>query len=135
MPSSIAGDSQKPQTRRIFEIQRGILKIIQLILSDKHLDGAGQSLRYFLDKFKQWHFHSSSNEVIWLKKISNYMQGLKSAILAIFSDRARMAVPCQYGPQESLVGFQKLFLLWVPMNSQQCWKAKLERAYSFRVQW
>ena len=25
-------------------------------------------LRHFLDKFKQWHFHSSSNEVIWLKK-------------------------------------------------------------------
>ena len=29
-----------------------------------------------------------------------------------------MAVPCQYGPQESLAGFQKLFLFCVPMNSQ-----------------
>ena len=48
---------------------------------------------YFLDIFKLWHFHSPSNEVIWLKKISNYMQGLKSAILAIFQ-RAGMAVAC-----------------------------------------
>ena len=45
---------------------------------------AGWSLKHFLDKFKQWHFHSSSNEVIWLKKKSIYMQGLKSAILATF---------------------------------------------------
>ena len=44
-----------------------------------------------------------------------------------------MAVLCQYGPKESLAGFQKFFLLWVPMNSQQYCKAKLERAYSFRV--
>jgi len=57
------------------------------------------------------------------------MQGLKSAILAIFQTGSGW--PC---PQESLAGFQKLFLLWVPMNSQQCWKAKLERAHSFRAQ-
>jgi hypothetical protein len=37
-----------------------------------------------LDKVKAWHFHSFSNEVIWPKKILNYIQGLKSAILAIF---------------------------------------------------
>jgi hypothetical protein len=58
--------------------------MILFIPSDNHLDGAGQSLRHFLDKFKQWHFHSPSNEVIWLKKKSDYMKGLKSAILAIF---------------------------------------------------
>ena len=60
----------------VFESQRGILEIIQFILSDKHLDRAGQSLIHFLDKFKQWHFHSPSNEVIWLKRISNYMHAL-----------------------------------------------------------
>ena len=38
------------------------------------------------------------------------------------------------GPQESLAGFQKLFLFLVPMNFQQYWKAKLERALSFRFQ-
>ena len=43
-------------------MQGGILEIIQIILSDKHLDGAGQSLRHFLDKFKQWYFHSPSND-------------------------------------------------------------------------
>jgi hypothetical protein len=63
---------------------RGILEIIQFILSDKHLDGAGWSLRHFLDKVKEWHFNSTSNEVIWSKKISNSMHGSKSAILAIF---------------------------------------------------
>ena len=46
------------------------------------------------------------------------MQGLKSAILDV----------------HALTGIQKLFLLWVPMNSYQAWKAKLEKAYSFRVQ-
>ena len=45
-----------------------------------------------------------------------------------------MAVPCQCRPQESLGGSEKLFMHWVPMNSQQCWKTKLERAHSFRVQ-
>jgi hypothetical protein len=48
------------------------------------LDGAGQRLRHFLDKVKEWRFHSTSNEVIWPKKISNSMHGSKSAILAIF---------------------------------------------------
>ena len=56
----------------------------KFILSDKHLDGAGRSLRHFLDKVKEWHFNSTSNEVIWPKKISNSMHGSKSAILAIF---------------------------------------------------
>ena len=38
--------------------------MIQFILSDKHLDGAGQSLRHILDKVKLWHFHITSNEVM-----------------------------------------------------------------------
>ena len=37
-------------------------------------------------------------------------------------------------PQESLTGFQTFFLLWVPIISQQCWKAKLWRAHFFKVQ-
>jgi hypothetical protein len=32
----------------------------------------------FLDKFKQWHFHSPSNEVIWLKKNQITCKGVKS---------------------------------------------------------
>ena len=44
----------------------------------------GRSLRHFLDKVTWWHFQSTSKEVIWPKKILNYMHGLKSAILAIF---------------------------------------------------
>ena len=35
-------------------------------------------------KVKAWHFNSTSNEVIWPKKISHSMHGSKSAILAIF---------------------------------------------------
>ena len=34
----------------------------------KHMDRAGRSLRHFLDKVKEWHFNSTSNEVIWPKK-------------------------------------------------------------------
>jgi hypothetical protein len=33
------------------------------------LDRAGRSLRYFWDKVKEWHFNSTSIEVIWPKKI------------------------------------------------------------------
>jgi hypothetical protein len=58
--------------------------MIQFILSDKHLARAGWSLIRILDKVKLWHFHITSNEVMWSKIFSNYMQGLKSAILAIF---------------------------------------------------
>ena len=37
-----------------------------------------------LDKITEWHFHNTSYEGIWPTKISNFMQGLKSAILAVF---------------------------------------------------
>jgi hypothetical protein len=58
---------------------------------EKHLDGAWDT---FGKKITQWYFHSTSKEDIWPKKISNSMQGLKSAIFAFFSDRAGMALPC-----------------------------------------
>ena len=46
------------------------------------------------------------------------MQGLKSAILAIFQNAmGGMTVPCERGPQEYLTGIQKIFLFWVPINS------------------
>ena len=35
-------------------------------------------------KITKWHFHSTSKEDSWPKKISNFMQGLKCANLAIF---------------------------------------------------
>ena len=64
------------------------------------------------------------------------MQRLKIAILAFgsFSDSAGMAVHCQFSPQESLTGFQKLFLNRVPVSSYQCQKAKLEQTHFFKVQ-
>ena len=104
MPSSIVRDSYEPWTKIIFETRRGILEIIQFILTDKHLDGAerswteldgaGRSLRHILDKFKQWHFHSPSNEVIWLEKKIKLHAGVKKCHFGNFSDRAGMAVPC-----------------------------------------
>jgi hypothetical protein len=45
-----------------------------------------------LDKVKKWHFNSTSNEVIWPKKISNSMHGSTSAILAIF--QTGLGWPC-----------------------------------------
>ena len=56
------------------------------------MDGAGWSLRHFLEKFKERHFNSTSNEVIWHPKISNSMHGSKSAILAIF--QTGLGWPC-----------------------------------------
>ena len=44
----------------------------------------GRSLRQILVKITERHFHSTSYEGIWPPKISNFMQGLKSAIMAIF---------------------------------------------------
>ena len=41
-------------------------------------------MKHFLDKFKEWHFHSTSNEIIWPAKNLNSMLGSKSAILTIF---------------------------------------------------
>ena len=60
--------------------------------------------------------------------------GVKKCHFDNFSDRAWMAGHCLFGPQESLTGFQKFFLHWVPMNSYQCWKAELERAHFLKVQ-
>ena len=84
LPSSSARNSQELKTKRIFQIQRGILEIIQFIQFihlEKHLDGAWDT---FGKKITQWHFHSASKEDIWPKNFSNSMQGLKSAIMAIF---------------------------------------------------
>jgi hypothetical protein len=48
-----------------------------------------------LDNGTEWHFLSTSNKGIW-PKFSNFMQGLKSAILAIFQigwDGCALLVP------------------------------------------
>ena len=46
-----------------------------------------------------------------------------------------MAVPCYCNPQKCIIIFEKLFLLWVPMNIQKDWKAKLERGYSVMLKY
>ena len=43
----------------------------------------------------------------------NLIKEVKKSHFGKFSDRAEKAMPCYYGPQESLVGFQKIVLLWV----------------------
>ena len=93
--------------------------LIPFILSDKDLDGAEQSLRHFLDKFIQWHFHTSSKEVC-LKKNSNYMQGLKSAILAIFQTGPGWPCPISTALKNPLLDFKKYFcfgFLWIPSSA------------------
>ena len=37
--------------------------------------------------------------------------------------------------QKCIIGFEKFFLFWVPMNIQKDWKAKLESAYSFMLKY
>ena len=78
----------------------------------------GWKLRHFLDKVTLWHFQSTSKDLIWPKRILNYMHGSKSAILAIF--------------QRALKNYEKVFFFWVPMNIKKDWKA-LECASSFML--
>ena len=52
-----------------------------------------------------------------------------------FSEKAGMAMPCQCGPQKCIIGFEKFFLFWVPMNIQKDWEAKLESAYFFMLKY
>ena len=106
---ALLGIHRNPTQKEFLKTKQGILEIIQFILSDKHLDGAGRSLRHFLDEFKHWHFHSPSNEVIWLKKISNYMQGLKSAILAIFQTGPEWPCPVSTALKNPSLDFKKKF--------------------------
>ena len=118
----------------IFDILWGILEIIQFILSDKHLDGGGQSLRHFLDKVKECHFNSTSNEFICPPKNSNSMHGSKSAICAIFQTGPGWLCTVSSALKNPSQDFINSFFLWVQMNSWKCWKAKLEWPHFFKVQ-
>ena len=85
---------------------QGTFKIIQFILSDKHLDRAGPSMRHIFDKVKQRHFHSTSNEVTWPKNFSMYMRaGVKKCHFGQFFRLGRDGCALK-NPS-----------LWVPMNS------------------
>ena len=102
-----------------FEIQRGILKIIQFILSDKHLDGAEQSLRHFSDKFKQCHslsFLAVQIKSFGTKKIQITWKGGKVSFWKFFrqgwNGRALLVWPSRISRL-----ILKIFLFWVPMNS------------------
>ena len=55
-----------------------------------------------LDKVTWWHFQSTSKEVIWSKTFLNFMQGLKSAILAKMKNS-------QNGTFEPMHEIQKIF--------------------------
>ena len=56
------------------------------------------------------------------------MQGLKSAILAIFQKSAEMALPCYCSPQKALSKIENLLLFWVPVNLKNILMAELEVA-------
>ena len=56
------------------------------------------------------------------------MQGLKSAILAIFQKSSEMALPCYCSPQKALSKIENLLLFWVPMNLKNTLMAELEVA-------
>ena len=52
-----------------------------------------------LGTITKWHFHSTSNEVIWPKKNLKFHRRVKKVPFCNFSKWAGMAVPCQVGPQ------------------------------------
>ena len=51
--------------------------MIPLIHFYPHGYAHGRSLRHILDKITKWHFHSTSNEVIWPQKIQISSMGKK----------------------------------------------------------
>ena len=61
------------------------------------------------------------------------MQGLKSAILAIFLNGPGWPCPVSAAIKNPS-RIKKIFLFWVPMNTKKDWKAKLERPHFFKVQ-
>ena len=58
-----------------------------------------------------WHFRSTSKEVICPPKNLNYMQGLRSAILAIFQKGLGWLSPVSAAPQKVIVAIVLLFVL------------------------
>ena len=107
-------------TKRIFEILWGILEIIQFILSNKHLDGAGQSLRIFWKKSKNDTLIAPQMKSFGQKKNLNSMHRSKSAILAIFQTgpgwpctvSAALKNPSQDFKNSFCIGCQ-----WIPINA------------------
>ena len=47
-----------------------------------HKSWIWRTLGHVMNIFSYWHFHNASKEYFWSKKISNFMHGFKSAILA-----------------------------------------------------
>jgi hypothetical protein len=64
------------------------------------------------------------------KTQTNFMHGLKSAILAIFLKRLGWLCPVSATLKKVIMVFEKLILFRVPMNISKDWKAKLESVYS-----
>ena len=74
-----------------------------------------------MDIFCIWHFHDASKEVFWPKNILNFMQGLKNAILAIFSF-------CQNATFEPLHEIQKFF------GSKDFFRGIMNVSYTKKIQ-
>ena len=72
-----------------------------------------------------------------VQKNLEFHAGVKKCHFDNFSEWAGMAVPCQYrqyGPQESLPGTQKFFLLCMRITPYKDWKVKLERVHIYKIQ-
>ena len=97
--------TQDLKTKRI---QRGILEIIQFIHMEKHLDGP-------CDTFVKRNHSMALSQYIkrrhLVQTIFKFHREVKKCHFGNFSERAGMAVSCQYGPQESLTGYQNFFCL------------------------
>ena len=82
-----------------------------------HKSWIWRTLGHVMDIFSYCHFHIASKECFWPKKFSNYIQGFKSANLAIFW----------------FTRIEKSFLFYVPMNHLNFWKGKLEAPTFFAI--
>ena len=75
-------DSQEPKTKIFFQFSRGLFQEIPFLYFFLDKSWIWPTLGHVMDIFSYCHFHIASKECFLPKKISNFMHGFKSAILA-----------------------------------------------------
>ena len=68
-----------------------------------------------LGTITKWHFHSTSNEVIWPKKNLKFHRRVKKVPFWQFFKMGWDGRALSGRPSKSLTGIEELFLFWAPM--------------------
>ena len=98
---------------RISPLRFCLPKLLGIHRNPRQKDGAGLSLRHFLDKFdfSNGTFMALQMKSFDFRKKSNYMQGLKSAILAIFQTGPGWSCPVSTALKNPSQDFKNSFCI------------------------